>query len=66
VDTSVARLAAILIDAVGADVEPQFTGREVLVSRRAADTRRAREAIGFEAAIEVGQGMADLVRGTRP
>jgi UDP-glucose 4-epimerase len=66
VDTSVARLAAILIDAVGADVEPQFTGREVLVSRRAADTRRAREAIGFEAAIEVGQGMAGLVRGTRP
>jgi len=66
VDTSVARLAAILIDAVGADVEPQFTGREVLVSRRAADTRLAREAIGFEAAIEVGQGMADLVRGTLP
>ena len=65
VDTSVARLAAILIEAVGADVEPQFTGREVLVSRRAADTRLAREAIGFEAAIEVGQGMADLVRGTR-
>ena len=66
VDTSVARLAAILIDAVGADVEPQFTGRQVLVSRRAADTRLAREAIGFEAAIEVGRGMADLVRGTLP
>jgi UDP-glucose 4-epimerase len=63
VDTSVARLAAILIDAVGADVEPQFTGREVLVSRRAADTRLAREAIGFEAAVEVEKGMTDLVRG---
>ncbi len=63
VDTSVARLAAILIDAVGTDVEPQFTGREVLVSRRAADTRLAREAIGFEAAVEVEKGMTDLVRG---
>jgi UDP-glucose 4-epimerase len=66
VDTSVARLAQILIEAVGADVAPQFTDREVLVSRRAADTRLAREAIGFEAAIPVAQGMADLVRGTQP
>jgi UDP-glucose 4-epimerase len=66
VDTSVATLARILIEAVGADVQPQFRDREVLVSRRAADTRLAREAIGFEASIPVGQGMADLVRGTRP
>ena len=56
VDTSVATLARILIEAVGADVEPQFRDREVLVSRRAADTRLAREAIGFEASIPVGPG----------
>lgn len=66
VDTSVATLARILIEAVGADVQPQFRDREVLVGRRAADTRLAREAIGFEASIPVGQGMADLVRGTQP
>lgn len=62
IDTSVARLAHILIDAIGADVEPQFNPREVLVSRRAADTTRAKEMIGFEYAIPVDEGMADLIR----
>lgn len=62
IDTSVARLAHILIDAIGADVEPQFNPRDVLVSRRAADTRRAKEMIGFEYSIPVDEGMADLIR----
>jgi UDP-glucose 4-epimerase len=62
IDTSVARLAAILIDAVGAEVEPEFNPREVLVTRRAADTTRAREVLGFEAAITVEEGMNDLVK----
>ncbi|MFH8250740.1 NAD-dependent epimerase/dehydratase family protein [Microbacterium sp. B2969] len=62
IDTSVARLARILIDAIGADVEPQFNPREVLVSRRAADTTRAKEMIGFEYSIPVDEGMADLIR----
>lgn len=61
VDTSVAQLAKILIDAVGADVEPQFNPREVLVSRRAADTTRAREVLGWEAEISVHEGMRELV-----
>jgi UDP-glucose 4-epimerase len=62
IDTSVATLARILIDAVGADVEPQFNPRDVLVSRRAADTTRAREVLGFEATIEVEEGMTQLVK----
>jgi UDP-glucose 4-epimerase len=63
IDTSIADLARILIDAVGADVEPQFNPRDVLVSRRAADTRLAKETIGFEASIPVKEGMAELIRG---
>ncbi|NYE21026.1 NAD-dependent epimerase/dehydratase family protein [Microbacterium immunditiarum] len=62
IDTSVADLARILIDAIGADVEPQFNPRDVLVSRRAADTRRAKEMIGFEYSIDVRDGMTDLIR----
>jgi UDP-glucose 4-epimerase len=62
IDTSVADLARILIDAVGVDVEPQFNPRDVLVSRRAADIERARDVLGFEASIPVGEGMADLIR----
>lgn len=62
IDTSVADLARILIAAVGAKVEPQFNPRDVLVSRRAADTSRAKDMIGFEYEIEVGPGMTDLIR----
>ena len=63
IDTSIADLARILIDAVGADVEPIFNPRDVLVSRRAADTARAKEVLGFEASIPVVKGMTDLIRG---
>lgn len=62
VDTSVAALARILIDAVGVDVEPRFNPRDVLVSRRAADVTRARDMLGFESSITVEEGMTDLVK----
>lgn len=66
VDTSIAQLAKILIDAVGVDVEPQFNPRDVLVSRRAADITRAKEVLGWEPTITVEQGMADLVAASAP
>ncbi|WP_374946228.1 NAD-dependent epimerase/dehydratase family protein, partial [Agreia sp.] len=62
IDTTVEQLARILIDAVGADVEPQFNPRDVLVSRRAADTARAKEILGFEYSIAVEDGMRALVQ----
>ncbi|WP_033292104.1 NAD-dependent epimerase/dehydratase family protein [Amycolatopsis jejuensis] len=62
VDTSIATLAKILIEAVGVDVEPVFNEREVLVSRRAADITRAREVLGWEPRITVEEGMRALVR----
>ena len=66
IDTSVADLARILIEAVGVDVEPQFNPRDVLVSRRAADTDPGPRGARLRAAIPVDEGMTDLVRGTRP
>jgi UDP-glucose 4-epimerase len=60
--TSIAQLAKILIDAVGADVEPRFNPRDVLVSRRAADIARANEMLGWAPEISVEQGMTELVR----
>jgi UDP-glucose 4-epimerase len=62
IQTSVARLAEILIDAVGADVEPQFNPRDVLVSRRAADISRALEVLDWKPTISVEDGMAELVQ----
>ena len=62
IDTSIAALAKILIEAVGVDVEPLFNERDVLVSRRAADISRAREVLGWEPRITVEDGMRELVR----
>jgi UDP-glucose 4-epimerase len=62
VETSVAELARVLIDAVGIDVEPQFNPRDVLASRRAADTRRAKDLLGFEPSITVEEGMTNLAK----
>lgn len=62
IDTSVAELARILIDAIGVDVEPIFNPRDVLVSRRAADVQRAKDVIGFEYSIPVNDGMTELIR----
>lgn len=62
IDTSIAQLAKILIQAVGVNVEPIFNPREVLVTRRAADITRAREVLGWEPTITVEEGMADLVK----
>lgn len=62
IDTSIARLASILIDAVGSSVRPRFRERDVLVSRRAADIRRAKEILDWTPTITVEDGMADLVR----
>ena len=62
IDTTVAELARTLIGAVGINVEPQFNPREVLVSRRAADTTRAREVLGWEPMIDLATGMKDLVQ----
>ena len=62
IDTSVAQLAKVLIQAVGVDVEPQFKPRDVLVSRRAADITRARDVLGWAPTVSVEEGMAQLVR----
>ncbi|WP_104088510.1 NAD(P)-dependent oxidoreductase [Cryobacterium sp. N19] len=62
IDTSVADLARILIDAIGVDVDPIFNPRDVLVSRRAADVQRAKDIIGFEYSIPVNEGMTALIR----
>lgn len=61
VDTSIAQLAKILIQAIGSNVEPIFRPRDVLVSRRAADISRAKELLGWEPEITVEEGMSALV-----
>ncbi|WP_018349907.1 NAD-dependent epimerase/dehydratase family protein, partial [Longispora albida] len=62
IDTSIATLAKILIQALGANVEPIFVPRDVLVTRRAADITRAKNMLGWTPEITVEQGMTELVK----
>lgn len=63
--TSVAELARILSELVGSGAEPRFRPRDVLVTRRAADVRRAAEVLGWRARIGVKEGLAEVVAEVR-
>lgn len=70
VETSLAELAAGLLRAMGSDLAVEHGPARAVngVSRRLADTGRARERLGFEARIGLDKGLAMLVdwwRGVR-
>jgi dTDP-L-rhamnose 4-epimerase len=62
--TTVLDVAAALGGGLGIDLDPEVTGRFRAgdVRHCYADTSRAREQLGFEAAVPFERGMADLVR----
>jgi UDP-glucose 4-epimerase len=57
VSTTIADLADIIIHALGKNIKPIFVQREVLVTKRQADTRKAEELLGFKAKVNVKDGM---------
>jgi UDP-glucose 4-epimerase len=59
--TSIAELARLLIENVGADIQLEFRQREVIVTRRAADIRCAVEVLGWEPEIGIKEGLAQVV-----
>jgi UDP-glucose 4-epimerase len=62
ISTTVAQHADIVVKAIGADVTPVFRPREVLVSKRAADIRRAHDMLGWKPMIPVEDGLAELAK----
>ena len=60
---SVREIAALLADALGARIEPVMTGqaRAGDIRHCFADVELARETLGFEAKVELEQGIAELV-----
>jgi len=62
--TTVKQLAELLIDAVGAEVTPQFRPREVLVTQREADISRITEVLGWTPMVPIDTGIAEVVEHT--
>lgn len=64
VETSLVDLAHLLLDVMGSDLEPEYGPERSVnpVRRRLASTERARELLGFEAAVDLRSGLERLVQ----
>jgi UDP-glucose 4-epimerase len=58
--TSIRDLAQILIELSGKNVQPIFEPRDVLVTERRADVRKARELLNFEAEFDIREGLKEV------
>ena len=63
VETSLLELAHLLIEVMGSDVSVEYGPERAVnkVPRRLADTRTARELLGFEAKVDLEEGLRRLV-----
>ena len=59
--TTIAELADLLIRRLGVDLLPEFSPREVLVTRREASIDRIVEVLGWRPTVDVEQGLAGIV-----
>jgi UDP-glucose 4-epimerase len=62
VSTTIKQLADIIIKALGKDIQPIFRDREVLVTKRQADTTDAEKLLGFKAKVAVKDGMSMVAK----
>ncbi len=62
-ETSLTELARALLSAMDSDLQPEYTAERVVnpVPRRLADTSRASALLGFEAEVDIGEGLRRLV-----
>lgn len=58
--TTIRKLAYMLIDIMGKDVKPRFKPRDVIVTERRADIRKAKDLLGFEPEIALREGMREV------
>jgi len=58
--TTIRNLAYMLIDIMGKDVKPRFKPRDVIVTERRADIRKAKDLLGFEPEIGLREGMREV------
>ncbi len=59
--TTVKEVAYILTELAGKEIEPMFEPRDVLVTERRADVRKAKALLGFEAQVGIREGLKELV-----
>ena len=60
--TSISQLARILIEALGADIIPEFSGRKSIVSRRRADITKIKEMLGYKVSLLPKEGLDEVAK----
>lgn len=63
IETSLLDLCRLISEAAGSELQPEFRPARVVnaVSRRCADTSRARDRLGFEASVSLSEGIKSLI-----
>lgn len=59
--TTIKELANTLIEITGKDIQPIFQPRDIIVTARKADIRKARELLGFETQVDIISGLREVV-----
>ena len=59
--TTIKELAFMLRDLVGIEIEPEFEPRDVLVTERRADVKKAKELLNFEADMDISDGLNEVI-----
>ncbi len=60
-DTSIRELAYKIIEIMELDIEPQFVPRDILVTRRRANSAKLRSMTGFEFQTGLDSGLRELI-----
>ena len=60
--TSITELAEILRKAINSDVKPIFRDREVVCTKRQADTTKAEKLLGFKSKVSVEEGLRKVAQ----
>jgi UDP-glucose 4-epimerase len=58
--TTIRKLADILTDVMGKDIKPRFEPRNIIVTERRADIRKAKNLLGFEAEFDLRAGLKEV------
>lgn len=60
--TSISQLARILIEALGVEIVPEYSGRKSIVSRRQADITKIKEMLGYKVTLLPKEGLAEVAK----
>jgi len=60
-ETSIKKLAELIVNSVGVDLKPIFEKRKVIVKRRRADISKIRRCLGFKPKITLQDGLSEVI-----